>query len=80
MGPQEMIQELGHHTVSSQKLYPGIGADKGRREIGNDDEYIQETAAPDFQPSHEVGQGSPSAAARAVETTVTFRELIMVPQ
>lgn len=75
-----MVQKLGNDAISSQKLYPGIGSDKWRRQVGDDNKYVKETASPDFSRPMRYASGSPSAAARAVETTVTFRELIMVPQ
>ena len=51
-----MVQKLGNDAISSQKLYPGIGSDKWRRQVGDDNKYVKETASPDFQPTHEVCQ------------------------
>lgn len=41
MGTQHMVQKLGNDAISSQKLYPGIGSDKWRRQVGDDNKYVK---------------------------------------
>ena len=56
------IQEMGNHPISSKELDPCIGSNERRRQVRNNNQYIQKAAAPDFESPHEVSHWEPQGS------------------